>query len=543
MITSIAVLGLSSLLAAAPGSAGDPCASTRPRGYTLLVEQDGRVIHCRDGKTTDLEPWSDERVVLQLPPDRADEPYRFRLVDGKARKARHAPKLFGGEIEVAEDLGASLEEIAASPESIGEALDHLEPAPPPEAAGEGAHSAAAVPVHESRAVQGSEAAKAKYLAVATPAFVDAVRRLQRDLGLMEGLTEQVERACKARGSAVAESARTIVAQRCSSGGSGATIGEALRPIRADLERFLEARKVARDALFDASLAPTSSSEADDAAAKAREALGQATTKAEALVASAAGAAGAAQKFALDLRILEAAFDLPAESESGQRLLLGRFPASGLFHAPDIYQVQLAKEPSPLYDLTDQAARPPPAPDLIVDRFQPERRDWFDLGIALMYSGGLPDHPALVGRLGQQQLTEQGTAGVSGGVLASLEPISIFCPGSAWAPIIRFPTIIVPFTLNPLTNYFIGGGIGLKEIGAINAGAHIALTRSPAPGDLYGTQFTSPVYLDHVTMASGLAAGYFVSVSLDLLGLARLIVGEERPEVRDVHSGSSLEPKR
>ncbi len=541
MLTSFAALALWS----AAGAAQNPCERTAGhRGYTILVEESGHFVHCRGGEETESEPLSHERVVLQFPPLRPDQPYRYRLVEsGGAVVPSHHPKIFTRQLAIADDLEGALRDLERAPESIGEALQHLEPAGGA-AAEEGAGARKAAPVRELPTTPKLEAAKAKYLSVATPAFVDALHRLKVDLGHIGEIADQAAFACKMDGSNVAEGLTDLVAARCAGGGPGVPLEQALSPLASDLERFMRARKEARDALFDASLAPSSESEAEGMSTKAKEALTRATAAAEKLVDDAGPAAQAATKAATDLRFLQAALSIPAHAGEGRRLLLGRFPANGLFAAPDLYQISVAREPSPLFDLGEEEegqAAPKEKNEVLTDRFQPQPRDWFDIGIALLYSAGLPDHPDLSGREGQQTLVQVPTAGFVGGILASLEPIGLFAPASEWGPILRFPTIIVPFTIDPLSNYFIGGGIGWGEIGAINVGAHLAITRDPASGVYYGETFkTTPIYLDHVTQPGPIEAGYFVSLSLDLVGIAHLIMDERHPTIRDAHTGKPLE---
>ena len=158
----------------------------------------------------------------------------------------------------------------------------------------------------------------------------------------------------------------------------------------------------------------------------------------------------------------------------------------------------------------------------------------------MYSAGLPDHPELSGRLGAQSLVPVQTAGFSGGVLVGLEPLEFAHAETPFAGILRFPVVIVPFTLNPLTNYFLGIGAGWNDVGSISFGAHIGLTSIPANGVAYGQVFTtSPILLDHVTQNGPFSTGYFVSLSLDVLGIVHLFFAERQPEVRDVFGGATM----
>jgi len=256
-----------------------------------------------------------------------------------------------------------------------------------------------------------------------------------------------------------------------------------------------------------------------------------------------------EAFLKSLRFLRVALSIPASHISGQRITLGRFSAGGILSPPVIYQVHLAREPSALFDVQggegkqEDAAPPPeqaPMGEVLVDRFQPTERRYFSLELAAVYSAGLPDHPSLVGRLGHQTLTPAVTEGFSGGVLASLEPLQFVRPEEPWAAFLRFPTVIVPFTLDPRTNYFVGAGVGWNDIGSINFGAHLAFTSVPADGTPYGTVFTtSPIELDHVTKTGPLEGGYFISVSLDVLGIARFFFNRQHAVVHDVYTGSPL----
>ncbi|MHB1846991.1 MAG: hypothetical protein ACYCWW_19385, partial [Deltaproteobacteria bacterium] len=126
MISALAVA--LSLLPTATAPASAPCAVTSGHtAYTILVEPSGNIVHCRDGEETESEPLSHERVVLQLPPVRPDQPYRYRLVDAKGEAAQHHPKLFGRALSMASELADALRDLEGSSESVGEAVEHLEP--------------------------------------------------------------------------------------------------------------------------------------------------------------------------------------------------------------------------------------------------------------------------------------------------------------------------------------------------------------------------------------------------------------------------------
>ena len=537
------------VLAQAPS---DPCEATAGHGgYTILLEASGHFLHCREGRTTEEEPVSHERVVLQLPPEGPEEPYRYRLFDPAHPEAGHRNPLLLRQVGVVEAFAETLHDLANAPETLGETLEHLAPTgeggpaePSPTETGAKSRPPPIVPPggRESAELLAATAAQAKYLSYATPAFGDAVHALRRTFRKLERATEQVDDVCvSSAGKVRAGKLREKVLELCA-GGPGGRLLTDLAPFRRALESYVDARAAAREAVLDLDLTPTSPAEQDAAATKASHALVAATGLARKLVADAHEAAGKVEALLREAHLLRASIAIPA-SPQGQRLHLGRFSANGIFTAPDVYELHVLRRPSRLLEAEEQGSlqEQPGEREILVDRFQPAARDYFELGLAVMYSAGLPDHPALAGQINHQQLVQTQTAGFNGGVLASLKPLELTTLADPWAGLLHFPTIIVPFTLDPTRNYFIGAGLGLLDVASIDVGAHIAFTRVPAPGNYYGQTFTtSPIDLDHVSSYGPIAAGYFVSLSLDLVGISHLIVDQLKPAVRDIGGAPAVQ---
>ncbi len=520
--------------------AADPCEATAGHhGYTLLLQENGHFAHCRHGQGTDEEPVSHERVVLQLPPEGPDHPFRYRLFDPRHPEAGHKSPLLRRQIEIIEGYENELHDLANAPESVGETLQRLAPGEAPPAG-----TPAAAPRRETAAMLAAEAAQAKYLGYATPAFVEAAHALRADYGKLKAAAGEIDAVChssagKVRAGAVRESVDKVCA-----GGPGDGLLRDLAPFEALLEAYSANRHEARDAVI-AFQAAAAGPAADAEAREATQKLEAATQNARQLIVSAHAAAGRVADLLRDARLLRAAVSLPA-AEEGERILLGHFSANGLFSAPDIYQVHVLQRPSRFFTLDE----PPQTEEqkaaereILVDRFQPASRNYVDIGLALMYSAGLPDHPTLTGQLGHQTLDREKTAGFNGGVLLSLEPLEFSTLPDPWAQILHFPTIIIPFTLDPTKNYFIGAGVGILDVASIDVGAHLALTTVPAPGHYYGETFnTSPIDINHVTTGGPVAGGWFVSLSIDLVGVVHLIVDQLKPTVRDVGSNAPVGEK-
>ncbi|HUB09765.1 MAG TPA: hypothetical protein VMB50_22360 [Myxococcales bacterium] len=526
----------------------DPCEATAGhRGYTILLQEDGRFVHCRGGETTEDEPVSHERVVLQLPPQGPDEPFRYRLFDPTRPLAGRRNPLLLSQLEVIRAYQGALRDLANSPEPLGEALKHLEPAAgaPPASADGQAPAAAESGTPESADALAAEAAQAKYLSYATPAFVDALHVLRRTHRRFERAAENVDDLCRASGARVREGPLRERIVRLCAANPGKRELDSLAGFEASIGGYLEDRAAVRNAVLDLDLMPTSPATQDAAARKATQALATATAAAARLVADAHDLAEKMEDFVDQVRLLRAAVVISASPE-GERLTLGRFSANGLFTAPDIFQVRVLKRPSLFLegeDLGEGGAveEKPEEQEVLVDRFQPASRNYVEIGLAVMFSSGLPDHPTLAGQLGHQQLVQSRTTGFNGGVLASLEPLEFTTIADPWAELLHFPTIIIPFTVDPTRNYFIGAGVGIFDVASIDVGVHLALTTQPAyaTGNYYGETFnTSPIDLDHLTQAGPLAGGWFLSLSVDLVGVVHLIVDQLKPTVRDVHGGAT-----
>lgn len=531
----------------------DPCSSTAGhRGYTILVQSSGQISHCRTGESTDTPSVSGERVVLQLPPVGLRDRYRFRLVDPAilAKPTHH--RLFRREISALDRFKGSLNDLAIAPRGF-DAQDAVQPNQEGASLGEPSRDRArvsqtSVPTGStSPALRAATQRRLQYLQVVTPAFSAAFHKARQDLLQVENAVADVESACAAKSPDIADvELREAIAHRCAAGGTREPLAAALAAFEGQIDAFVSLHQAARAALDELAMQGESGS-SETAAHQAALALQRATVAASALVEGAPQLVRTLDRFARDVKFLQVALSISPAVSAGERLVLGRFPAAGLFSRPVIYQLHLAREVSPIFDSAgpgEAEATSPPASaeanEVVLDRIQPVGRRLFSLEVALMYSQGLPDHPGLLGRLGQQTLAQVPTQGFEGGILASLEPLEFVCAQHPWAGLLRFPTIIVPFTLNPLENYFIGGGIGWNDVGSLSVGTHLALTRQPGTGTPYGTQFSSsPIDLNHVTDPGPLRGGYFVSLSLDLLGMAHLFFEDQQPVVRDVYSGREV----
>jgi hypothetical protein len=140
-----------------------------------------------------------------------------------------------------------------------------------------------------------------------------------------------------------------------------------------------------------------------------------------------------------------------------------------------------------------------------------------------------DLEAGIGATGGPQTPYVGAQGAIGGsnvdefvglALVEVEPARFLWPDRPLAGLLRFPVIGVPFTRDPTRNFFGGAGIGWTDVGSISAGPYLFRGLALDRGVSFGQTVPQGASLDSVTSAQ-LRVGYFVSASVDLLGLAHV----------------------
>ena len=498
MLVSHLVLALSTLAGATPATADEACRATAgQRAYTLLLQPTGEFLHCRDGELTDTPPVSNERLVLQLPPVDLRDAFHFHLLQPQKAKGAPRQQILGDSSKPFATSKRRSTNLVSSPQSVAgvaEGVDASASAGASEDAKGKRVSQARVPApiaaDDGAALRETEVRRQQYLGVATPAFHAALRALGAELPQNgAGGVERIDAVCarklrihrglsrrdspalwrpRPRRDAAQVGPIAPGANRCPDQGAPRGQGCALRAAAQGNDRRGAAGRGAR-----------SHHHLREAIAASGHLLEQAPLVAK-----------AANQFIRDVTFLQVALSISPAAIEGLRLQLGRFPAAGLFSSPVVYEVQVAREPSKLLDLaeTSQADAKASAADdgaeseVVVDRFQPIAQRFFSLELALMYSTGLPDHPALAGRARSSrrwcEFPPRGRGGHPRQPRAAGVPLPRARLGGG-APLSM--VIIIPFTLDPLHQLLHRRGIGWTDVGSITVGAHIALTNIPAPG--------------------------------------------------------------
>jgi hypothetical protein len=156
------------------------------------------------------------------------------------------------------------------------------------------------------------------------------------------------------------------------------------------------------------------------------------------------------------------------------------------------------------------------------RFPIVGRHYIDIEVGLGVTAGLPPIPGVATQTSAATLEGKPVDEFVGLALVELEPARFLWPDRPLAGVLRLPVIGVPFTRDPTQNFFVGAGLGWTGIGSLTAGPYLLRELTLRPG--YGIDQQLPVgtSLDAATRPA-LQVGYFVSASVDLLGLFHLFV--------------------
>jgi len=157
------------------------------------------------------------------------------------------------------------------------------------------------------------------------------------------------------------------------------------------------------------------------------------------------------------------------------------------------------------------------------------RHYLDLEAGIGWSAGVPDSVYLTTTRGVQVIQTQPVHALVGLALVELEPLHFLWPERPLAGLLRLPVIGVPFTLDPTSNFFFGAGLGWTGVGSVSAGPYLIRETMLRQGFTAYQTVPSNVPFDAVTY-SGAGVGYFVSASVDLVGLFHLFVPSHAPTI-------------
>ncbi|HEX3343407.1 MAG TPA: hypothetical protein VHS09_02490, partial [Polyangiaceae bacterium] len=156
------------------------------------------------------------------------------------------------------------------------------------------------------------------------------------------------------------------------------------------------------------------------------------------------------------------------------------------------------------------------------RFPIVGRHYVDLEAGLGLSGGTSLIPYVENVSSVATIQGKPVDQLVGLALVELEPARFLWPDRPLAGLVRFPVLALPLTRDPTQNFFAGGGLGWTVVGSIVAGPYLQYELTLRDGYSIGQALPAGTTIQAAT-AQELRVGYFVSASVDLVGLFHLFV--------------------
>ncbi len=417
------------------------------------------------------------RVYLQLVSTPGSGMFRFRVHGQEAE-----PKLTG------------LSALRTDTMTLAVALDEL------------AHSAEHIS-SVSFATDGTQvgAARARYLGVVTPTYSDALGRSRRSIANLPVVARTAHDWC---------SELHATAGTCTAGEPVDDVTKEVARFQAAASEFDAARDLARAAVIRAAARLDDAALASDAAKMLDLARGTADT----VVASAR-------------RLSKTANDLVTEIAAVRR----EISSIGALHANvptylatygDAANATLRIDATPVG--VDESPRASDDNEVSF-RFPIIGRHYFDVEVGAGITGGVPQLLS-IGTIGNQTVIQG--KDVDAGValaLAELEPFRFGWPDKPLAGVVRFPVIGIPLSRDPTQNFFVGGGLGWTGVGSIVAGPYLLREATLLSNFQVGEVVPTNTTLNTVSTPKT-NVGFFVSASIDLVGLYHLFFAEHLPSI-------------
>jgi len=362
-------------------------------------------------------------------------------------------------------------------------------------------------------------ARSLYLGVVTPRFLESLSGLLAELDELEVIARVEGQWCDDMDRmTVSPSSRTDLTASCA--GSElrrGVVDHAVDALSNAGHDFDGKHAVARDALIVAMAHPSDS----PAVLAAAQALDQARASALYAISQALLLQPMAKALSLDALVVRAAIASTNALRPGLPSYLGTYDAaaSGLV---EIDAVPLHMEAAGV----DADHREDSSASF---RFAIVGRHYLDLEAGVGLTGGLPQIPTLGTQGGANVLQGKPVDEFVGLALVELEPLRIPWPDRPLAGVLRFPVVGIPLSRDPTQNFFAGAGVGWTGVGSITGGPYLLRELSLRDGFAAGQLLPTSTSFDAATHPS-LQVGYFVSASIDLMGVFRLFVPEHPPTV-------------
>lgn len=483
-------LGVSVDARAQPAS---PCASVREHVHdTVIVFQPpSSFTICRNGRVEN-DVVTGRAVYFELTPTPGSRMFDFRL---HGQSSEWTPTGLAAWEEQALRIASGLRDLEMSGEPIADVVipDTSGPASSP--------------------LRPVTAARARYLGVVTPHYVEnlqGVRAEENELPVIAGVVRRWCSELRADQPASIAVGAELQARCASPELKEGAIEHEVQAFDTAVTAFTTVRLRARDLVVNAVAHPDDAAAVSGAAATLDDARGAATT----VVTTSTALRTASRALAADVATLRSAIRSIDAVRPGVPTYLSTYESAG--------NAELQVDAMPVdIEAVGLAAEQKTAGSTTI-RFPVVGRHYFDIEAGLGVTGGVPGIPSVATQNNQATIQARPVDEFVGLALVELEPARFLWPDRPLAGFVRLPVIGVPFTRDPTQNFFVGGGLGWTGVGSITAGPYLLRELTLKSGYQVGQALPAGTSFDAATEAA-LQVGYFVSASVDLLGVFHLFL--------------------
>ena len=477
------------------------CNAVRERSHdTVIVFQppSGFTI-CRDGKI-ETGVVTDRSVYLELLPTPGPRMFDFR-VHGKS--SDWTPMGLGAWEALTTRITSKLRDLDHSGEPISDLVIPLE-APPTGVA----------------PLRPLAAARTRYLAEVTPQYLEGLHSVYSEARELPVIAGVVRRWCAALGTEVPGALAAESELRSTCGAPELREG-AVEKVLSEFETAAQKQSVERARAREATLAAIAHPEDAKAVAEGVRALDDARVAATAVVAAAHALRESSAVLARAVGTLRVSLRSVDALRSGVPTYLSTYSTSGNA------ELEIDAVPSDIAAAGTDTAHGPTGK--ATARFPVFGRHYLDIEAGIGWAAGVPDAIYETTTRGVNVINTQPVESAVGLALVELEPLRFGWPERPLAGILRFPVVGVPFTKDPTSNFFFGAGVGWTGVGSLTVGPYVIREAMLRQGFSAYKALPSNVPFDAVTY-EGAGVGYFVSASIDLVGLFHLFVPSHAPTI-------------
>jgi hypothetical protein len=508
MMPRSAVVGIWTLLIAlgAEGQAlaqqqASPCDAVREhtRDTVIVFQPPSTFTICRDG-SVESGAVTDRSVYLELVPTPGPRMFDFRV---RGNPSDWSPAGLGAWEALTSKIAGKLRDLDHSGEPIADLVVPLDP-----------------PSTSVAPLRPLAAARTRYLADVTPRYLEALHSVRADARELPVVAGVVRRWCSALAPEApgALSAETEVRALCAS----PEVREgAVERVLAEFESAADKERAESSRARDAALAALAHPDDAKGVADAVHALDDARAAANAVVAAAHALRESSHVLARDVATLHIALRSLDTIRPGVPVYLSTYAT------PGNAELEIETSPSDISAVGTDLAHG--TRGKATARFPIFGRHYLDIEAGLGWTAGVPQSPYVTNIQGNQVIQSKPVDEFVGLALVELEALRFLWPERPLAGLLRFPVVGIPFTRDPTSNFFVGAGLGWTGVGSVSAGPYLLRETTLRQG-FAADQILPPGVPFGATTVAGVRTGYFVSASVDLVGLFHLVVPNRVPTI-------------